>query len=82
MSYTWQDAEPALRIADALRAATIEEWLGQSEPRGARLHKFGRQIRICAICLPIVSAPSQSRPEDYFQLESKHAADRTQDAYS
>ena len=45
MSYTSQAAEPALRIADALRAATIEKWLGQSEPRGARPHNFRQQIR-------------------------------------
>ncbi len=34
LSYASQDAEPARRICDALRAAGIEVWFDQSELRG------------------------------------------------
>ena len=34
LSYASQDAEPARRICDALRAAGVEVWFDQSELRG------------------------------------------------
>ena len=35
LSYASQDAEPARRICEALRAAGIEVWFDRSELRGA-----------------------------------------------
>ena len=77
LSYASQDAEAARRIADALRAAGIEVWFDQSELRGGDAwdQKIRRQIRDCALFVPIISANTQARTEGYFRLEW-HLADQ------
>ena len=79
LSYASQDAEAARRIADALRAAGVEVWFDQSELRGGDVwdQKIRRQIRDCALFLPIISTHTQERTEGYFRLEWRLADQRT-----
>ena len=79
LSYASQDAEAAKRICDALRATEVEVWFDQSELRGGAAwdQKIRRQIKECALFLPVVSANTQARREGYFRLEWKLADDRT-----
>lgn len=78
LSYASQDAEAALQLCNALRAAGIEVWFEQSELRGGDAwdQKIRQQIRDCALFVPIISAHTQARPEGYFRLEWKLAVDR------
>lgn len=79
LSYASQDAEAARRIADALRAAGVEVWFDQSELVGGDAwdHKIRRQIKDCALLIPIISAATQARTEGYFRLEWRLADQRT-----
>jgi TolB-like protein len=79
LSYASQDAAAARPIADALRAAGIEVWFDQSELRGGDVwdQTIRRQIRECALFVPIISAHTQARPEGYFRLEWRLAEQRT-----
>jgi len=51
------------RICDALRSAGIKVWFDQSELRGGDAwdQKIRRQIKECALFVPIVSANTQAR---------------------
>jgi TolB-like protein/Tfp pilus assembly protein PilF len=71
LSYASQDEEAAQRICDALRAGGIEVWFDKSALRGGDAwdQKLRRQIRECALFLPIISTNSEARPEGYFRLE-------------
>lgn len=79
LSYASQDAEAARRITDALRAAGVEVWFDQSELRGGDAwdQKIRRQIKECALFVPIISANTQARGEGYFRLEWRLADQRT-----
>lgn len=79
LSYAKQDAEAAARICDALRAVGIEVWFDQSELRGGDAWDAAirRQIKTCALIIPIISANTQGRAEGYFRLEWKLAIDRS-----
>src|SRR3990172_2111382 len=79
LSYASQDAEAARRICDALRAAQVEVWFDQSELRGGDAwdQKIRRQIKECALFVPIISASTQARAEGYFRLEWRLADQRT-----
>jgi TolB-like protein len=79
LSYASQDAEAARRICESLRAAGIEVWFDQSELRGGDAwdQKIRRQIRECALFVPVISANTQDRLEGYFRLEWKLAEDRS-----
>ena len=79
LSYASQDAAAAKKIGDALRAGGIEVFLDQSELRGGDVwdQKIRREIRDCALFLPIISANTASRLEGYFRLEWKLAVDRS-----
>ena len=79
LSYASQDAAAARPICDALRAAGIEVWFDQSELRGGDVwdQTIRRQIRDCALFLPIISNHTQARPEGYFRLEWRLAEQRT-----
>jgi TolB-like protein/cytochrome c-type biogenesis protein CcmH/NrfG len=81
LSYAREDTDPARRIADALRGFGIEVWFDQSELRGGDEWdaKIKRQIRECALFVPVVSASSQARGEGYFRREWKLAIERTHD---
>ncbi len=79
LSYASQDAEAALRVCGALRAAGIEVWFDQSELRGGDSwdHAIRQQIRDCALFIPIISEHTQARSEGYFRLEWRLADERT-----
>ncbi len=79
LSYTAQDAEAAKRLSDALRSAGIETWFDQSELRGGDAWDAAirRQIKACALFLPVLSRNSHERAEGYFRLEWKLAVDRS-----
>jgi hypothetical protein len=79
LSYASEDVE-ARRICDALRSAGIDVWFDQSELRGgdAWEHAIRRQIRECALFVPVISGHTQRRPEGYFRLEWNLAVERSQ----
>ena len=79
LSYASQDSEAARRICDSLRAAGVEVWFDQNELVGGDAWdaKIRKQIKDCALFVPIVSAATQARREGYFRLEWKLADDRT-----
>jgi TolB-like protein/cytochrome c-type biogenesis protein CcmH/NrfG len=81
LSYAREDAEAVRRIADALRAFGVEVWFDQNELRGGDAWdaKIRTQIRTCALCIPVISAATQSRGEGYFRREWKFAVERTHD---
>jgi TolB-like protein/Tfp pilus assembly protein PilF len=81
LSYAREDTESARRIADALRAFGVEVWFDQSELRGGDAWdaKIKKQIRECALFVPIISASTQARGEGYFRREWKLAVERTHD---
>ena len=79
LSYASQDAAAARKICDALRAAGVEVWFDQSELRGGDAWdaKIRRQIKECALFVPVISANTNARAEGYFRLEWKLAVDRS-----
>ena len=79
LSYASQDTEAARRICEALRAAGVEVWFDQSELRGGDAwdHSIRRQIKTCALFIPVVSRHTRARDEGYFRLEWKLAIDRS-----
>jgi TolB-like protein/Tfp pilus assembly protein PilF len=79
LSYASQDAGAAQKIAEALRAGGIEVFLDQSELRGGDAwdQKIRKQIKTCALFVPIISKHSHERAEGYFRLEWKLAVDRS-----
>ncbi len=79
LSYASQDAEVAKRICEALRAAGIEVWFDQSELRGGDAwdQQIRRQIKDCALFIPVISDNTQARTEGYFRLEWRLADQRT-----
>jgi adenylate cyclase len=79
LSYASQDAQAASQICEALRAAGIEVWFDQSELRGGDAWDVAirRQIKTCALFVPVVSHNTHERAEGYFRLEWKLAVDRS-----
>ncbi|HEY6618027.1 MAG TPA: TIR domain-containing protein [Steroidobacteraceae bacterium] len=73
------DAAAAERIATNLRAAGIEIWFDQSELRGGDAwdSSIRKQIKACALFIPIISHNTHDRDEGYFRLEWKLAVDRS-----
>ena len=79
LSYASQDAQAARKICEALRASGIEVWFDQSELRGGDAwdQKIRREIRTCALFIPVISQRTQARTEGYFRLEWHLADQRT-----
>ena len=79
LSYASQDADVARRICDALRATGLEVWFDQSELRGGDAWdaSIRKQIKECALFVPMISASTNARSEGYFRLEWKLAVDRS-----
>ena len=79
LSYASDDEEAARRIRDALQSAGIEVWFDKSELRGGDAWdaSIRKQIRDCALFVPVVSANTNARAEGYFRLEWKLAVDRS-----
>jgi len=63
LSYASQDADAALRICVALRAAGLEVWFDQSELRGGDAWdaSIRKQIKECSLFIPIVSSNTEAR---------------------
>jgi TolB-like protein/cytochrome c-type biogenesis protein CcmH/NrfG len=81
LSYAREDTDAARCIAEALRGFGVEVWFDQSELRGGDSWdaKIKKQIRECALFLPLVSAQTQERTEGYFRREWLLAVERTRD---
>jgi tetratricopeptide (TPR) repeat protein len=79
LSYASQDAPAAQRICTALRAAGIEVWFDQNALRGGDAWDAAirKQIKNCALFVPIISSNAHARGEGYFRLEWKLAVDRS-----
>ncbi|HZX89210.1 MAG TPA: TIR domain-containing protein [Rudaea sp.] len=79
LSYASQDAQAAKRVSDALREAGLEVWFDQSELRGGDAWdaSIRKQIKECALIVPIISANTDARSEGYFRLEWKLAVERS-----
>jgi len=79
LSYASQDADAARCIGESLREAGVEVWLDTSELRGGDAWDAAirKQIRTCALFMPVISANTRARPEGYFRLEWKLAVDRS-----
>ena len=79
LSYASQDAEAAQRLCNALRVAGVEVWFDQSELRGGDTWdaSIRKQIKNCALFIPVISRNTHSRDEGYFRLEWKLAVDRS-----
>jgi TolB-like protein len=79
LSYAREDTAAARRIAEALRSQGIEVWFDQNELRGGDAwdQTIRRQIKECALFVPIISEHTQERGEGYFRLEWKLAVERT-----
>ena len=81
LSYASQDAEAARHICDALRDIGVEVWFDQSALRGGDAWdaSIRRQIKECALFVPVISANTQAREEGYFRREWNLAVNRTLD---
>jgi TIR domain len=81
LSYASQDAQAAVRICEGLRAAGFEVWFDRSELRGGDAWdaSIRRQVKECALFVPIISASTNSRPEGYFRREWNLAVERMLD---
>lgn len=79
ISYASDDAEPAARIAEALKAAGLQVWFDKNELRGGDVwdRAIRDQVKRCALFLPIISARTRARGEGYFRLEWRLAVDRS-----
>ena len=79
LSYSSQDSDAARRICEAMRAAGLEVWFDQSELRGGDAwdQSIKKQIKECALFVPMISASTNARSEGYFRLEWKLAVDRS-----
>jgi TolB-like protein/Flp pilus assembly protein TadD len=79
LSYASEDAQPADRICQALRTAGIEVWFDRSELRGGDAWDatIRKQIKACALFIPVISRNAHARGEGYFRLEWKLAVDRS-----
>jgi TolB-like protein/Flp pilus assembly protein TadD len=79
ISHASQDGEAAARIVGALRGAGIEVWFDKSELRGGDAwdQRIRKELRDCALFMPIISARTESRHEGYFRLEWDIADQRT-----
>ena len=72
LSYASQDADAARRVCEALRAAGLEVWFDQSELRGGDAWDAAirKQVKECALFVPLVSANTDARSEGYFRREA------------
>ena len=80
LSYASEDAVAAEQIAASLRSAGIAVWFDKSALRGGDAwdRHIRRQIKDCALFVPVISGRSQARGEGYFRLEWTLADQRTQ----
>ena len=79
LSYASQDAKAAETICEALQSAGIEVWFDRSELRGGDTWdtSIRKQIKACALFIPVISHNTHDRVEGYFRLEWKLGVDRS-----
>ena len=79
LSYAREDAAATRCFANALRAAGVEVWFDENELRGGDAwdRAIRKQIRDCALFVPVISANTQARPEGFFRLEWHLAEQRS-----
>jgi len=79
LSYASEDAEAAQRICEALRSASVEVWFDRNELRGGDAwdQSIRKQIKTCALFVPVISHHTHDRKEGYFRLEWNLALDRS-----
>ncbi len=79
LSYSAEDAGAARRISTALRAAGLDVWFDQNELRGGDAWdaSIRKQIKECALFVPIISSSTEARGEGYFRLEWRLAVERS-----
>src|SRR5262249_1521914 len=71
--------DAARRLSEALQSVGLEVWFDKEELRGGDAWdaSIRKQIKECALFVPIVSANTEARAEGYFRLEWKLAIDRS-----
>jgi len=71
ISYASQDLVAARCICDALRAVGVEVWFDQSDLRGGDAWDAAirKQVKKCALFLPLISVNTDTRSEGYFRRE-------------
>jgi TolB-like protein/Tfp pilus assembly protein PilF len=81
MSYASQDADAAGRISEALRVAGIEVWFDRRELRGGDAWDAAirKQVKECALFVPLISTNTNARSEGYFRREWNLAVNRMLD---
>jgi len=79
--YTQRDAPTILWPNYRLRSTGVEVWFDQSELTGGDAWdaKIRKQIKECALFVPIITPNTNARAEGYFRREWKQAAERTHD---
>ena len=79
LSYASQDAPAAEQLCQALRAAGVGVWFDRSELRGGDAWdtSIRKQIKACALFIPVISHNTHDRVEGYFRLEWKLGVDRS-----
>jgi TolB-like protein len=79
LSYASEDVVAARHLCDSLRAAGIVVWFDQNELRGGDAWdaSIRKQIKECALFVPIISASTNARSEGYFRLEWRLAVERS-----
>jgi hypothetical protein len=81
LSYASQDADAARRICNLLRAAGHEVWFDRSDLRGGDAWDAAirKQVKECALFMPLISANTELRSEGYFRREWNLAVSRMLD---
>ncbi len=81
LSYASQDVEAAKRICNSLRTAGLEVWFDQSDLRGGDAWDAAirKQVKECALFMPLISANTDARSEGYFRREWNLAVNRMLD---
>jgi TolB-like protein/Tfp pilus assembly protein PilF len=81
LSYASEDSVAAQRIAEALKAASVEVWFDKTELRGGDVWDRDIRARIhdCRLFIAVISANTEARQEGYFRREWRLAVDRTHD---
>ena len=77
LSYASQEVAAARRACATRRGGGLEVWFDQRELRGGDAwDQKIRQIRDCALFVPVISSSTQSRLEGYFRREWRLAAEK------
>jgi hypothetical protein len=81
LSYASQDAIAAERICESLRAAGHEIWFDKNDLRGGDAWDAAirKQVKECALFMPLISANTDARSEGYFRREWNLAVNRMLD---